>query len=101
SPTTCCSTPSSGSPRTTLSQSARRCSTTPRFGPTGSAKRKSLRIASPDRPDGVRANVKQKQNLGRVLFVLSGLLGSAAEAAGAPAAEPSPVLRNLYAVNQS
>jgi len=45
--------------------------------------------------------VKQKQNLGRVLFVLSGLLGSAAEAAGAPAAEPSSVLRNLYAVNQS
>ena len=42
-----------------------------------------------------------KQKLGRILFVLSGLLGSAAQAAGAPATDPSSVSRNLYAVNQS
>ncbi len=42
-----------------------------------------------------------KQNLGRVLLILSGLLGSAAQAAGAPVADPSSVSRNLYAVNQS
>ena len=42
-----------------------------------------------------------KQNCGRVLFLLSGLLGSAAHAAGAPALNPSSVSRNLYAVSQS
>jgi len=42
-----------------------------------------------------------KQKLGRILFLLSGLLGSAAQAAGAPAADPSSVSRSVYAVNQS
>jgi hypothetical protein len=42
-----------------------------------------------------------KQDLGRLLVILFALLGSAAQAAGAAAAEPSSVARNLYAVNQS
>ena len=42
-----------------------------------------------------------KQNFGRILFLLSSLLGSAAQATDAPAADPSSVSRSLYAVNQS
>jgi len=41
-----------------------------------------------------------RQKFGWILFVLSDLLGSAEQAAGAPAPDPS-VSRSLYAVNQS
>jgi len=42
-----------------------------------------------------------KQQFGPVLFILCGVFGSAAQAAGAPAPDPSSVPRSLYAVNQS
>jgi DNA-binding beta-propeller fold protein YncE len=42
-----------------------------------------------------------RQKFGWILFVLSDLLGSAEQAAGAPARDPSSVSRSLYAVNQS
>jgi hypothetical protein len=41
-----------------------------------------------------------RQKFGWILFVLSDLLGSAEQAAGAPAPDPSSVSRSLYAVNQ-
>ena len=42
-----------------------------------------------------------RQKFGWILFVLSDLLGSAEQAGGAPAPDPSSVSRSLYAVNQS